>query len=532
MLDPYKKQSYQSAEDAVRLINDADRLGKSLKVTKAGDITVKKSNGNGFFLWLRGLFSTAKPGAATRTPKADQMLKSILARKIKIDLESASAHADQQLRRFYDDVDGVAKSGSLRDLCTEWVKIKNAVHLRDRHREDNLLFFNAQQERSKISDPSSDREPSDLTPPAQLTGYPATERSKGRSGKSVEELESDQAMSASLGTIQGDSAGSRPASESALAEAPYGTLFSMSQAVVTDEAGVTVDKQIQDWIDNINQALPTCMVFSGQPGEIVTATLTLPDADHRKLYATLENTDLGLGLRRDIPEASITDDLTDDESYSEPRFDENSRIALQTLKDCGRAEFHLIEADGFSEIFEFGADASEVSQGIASFGRNSPGLTLETGSRLINQEALGTLYVPLLTRFKSRTGDFFRFNKTSEAEPRIPTSPATSRAPSLAMALFKWTKLPDGGAEFEIVQREKIHNLLLNDKAIPVNRDIGWQGDISDGNFGYEIRTKIRVTAEDMRNGNLKNVSVIEPLSMTFRIAPSVMNAGVMEDEN
>lgn len=529
MLEPTAKRIYQSAEEAVELINSANKRGESLTVTKHGDIALKKATTtNAVMLWFRKTFGS---GVRDRV-NTESTVKAILATKMKIDLATASVHTSEQLLTFFADIERVSSGSNLNALCTEWSKIKNEIRLCDARRADNQLVFNAQHEGIKMADHASERKPSDPAPTAPLIADPAMERLKDHAGGSVAEPDSDQALSASAGTAQDDSAVALAASESVHAKAAQETQSPSSRTVVTHQAAMAVDDKTQKWIDSINQALPTSMVFKGEPGEIVTAILTLPDTEHRELYATLENTKLGPEPENEIRPGLITDDIDEDEPYSEETFDESSRIARQTLKDCGRAEFHLTDADGFCEVFEVGADTSEVSKGIIGFGRNARGLSLETGSRLINQEALGTLYVPLLMRFRTKTGDVLRFNKTVEAEPRILSGTEDSRTPKLAMNLFKWTWLPDGSAEFEMVQREKIHNVLLHDVMIPVNRDTRWQGDITDDNFGYEFRAKIRIAAEDMRKGNLKNVTVIEPLSMTFRIAPSAMDSIHAEDEN
>lgn len=424
MLDPSAKRLYQSAEEAVTLINDANRLGKSLELTKEGDIAIRRTPTNAFVLWIRETFGSGTPRHADK----EETLKAILATKMKIDLASATAHAGQQLRTFFDDIEQVSKQGSLRDLCTEWVRIKNRIQLNDLHMADKLLFIKAQQEHARAADQAA--AVTQVNPP---TPAPA------------------------------------PAATSA--------------------------DTFQRRMDEVNQALPSAMVFSGDPNEILTATFALPDPEHRALYASLENAHL----------------------------DEKSRLASQTWKDCGRADFHLTEVDGFSSIFELGADASEVAAGIISFGRDSRGLSLETGSRLINQQALGTLYTPSMMRVQTRGGAMFLFNKSTEAEPLIRTGTDGNRRPALVHTVFKWTKLADGGAEFEMVQREKIHYLLLDDKMIPVNRGPHWQGDINESNLGYELRTRIRIAADDMRKGSLKNVTIVEPLTITFRIAPGAM---------
>lgn len=529
MPEPSVKRIYQSADEAIELIHAANRRGESLTVTKHGDIALSKATTtHPVMLWFRKTFGNGVHEPATQ----DSALKAILATKMKIDLASASVHTSKQLRKYFNAIERASSDKSLNDLCTAWTTIKNKIRLRDMRREDNLLVFNAQQAGTGMSAHAGAHKPSDLAPTAPLLVDPAMERLKGHAGESVTEPDSNPAMHASPGTAQSDSAAALDACGSPQAEATQETPPSSPQAVVTHPAAMAVDDKTQTWIDNINQALPTSMVFKGEPGEIVTAILTLPDSEHRELYATLENTELGPEPENEIPPGLITDDMDDDEPYAEASFDESSRIARQTLKDCGRAEFHLIDADGFCEIFDVGAGASEVSKGIIGFGRNARGLSLETGSRLINQEALGALYVPLLMRFRTKTGDLFRFNKTVEAEPRIPSGTAESRTPKLSMNLFKWAWLPDGSAEFEMVQREKIHNVLLDDVMIPVNRDTRWQGDISDDNFGYEFRAKIRIAAEDMRKGKLENVTVIEPLSMTFRIAPGAMDSVHAEDDN
>lgn len=529
MHDTTAKRIYQSAEAAVELINAANRRGESLKVTKHGDIALERATTtNAVMLWFRKTFGNGAHEPANQ----ENTLKAILATKMKIDLASASVHTSEQLRTYFDDIERASSGESLNDLCAEWTKIKNEVRLYDAHRADNLLLLNAQRAGTKITDRASAGKPSDSAPTVPLIADPAMESLKDHAGGSVAELDPDHALSARPGTVQDDPAAALAASESQYVKATHETRSPSSQGSVTHQDAMAVDDKIQHWIDNINQAMPTSMVFKGEPGEIVTARLTLPDSEHRELYATLENTKLGPEPENEIPPRLITDDMDEDEPYAEATFDENSRISRQTLKDCGRAEFHLIDADGFCEIFDVGADASEVSKGIIGFGRRARGLSLETGSRLINQEALGALYVPLLMRFRTKTGDLFRFNKTAEAEPRIPGGPANSRTPKLSMNLFKWTWLSDGSAEIEMVQREKIHNLLLDDVMIPVNRDTRWQGDISADNFGYEFRAKIRIAAEDMRKGNLKKVTVVEPLSMTFRIAPDAMDSINAEDEN
>ena len=284
------------------------------------------------------------------------------------------------------------------------------------------------------------------------------------------------------------------------------------------------DRNHQTYVERVNLALPPSMFFDGHPDSIMTASFTLPDHEHRELYVSLEETKLG-----DPPKSMKKPEQGGDQKLA-PMF---PRLAHQTLRDCGRDHFCLREPNKADIYFETGADAFEVARAIENFGSASPGQYLETGSRLINQEALAGLFVPFMERITTRSGLGFRTEKQDQVEPDIDVKPdpllrseeskVKSRKPKYSETEYTWTKLTDGGAEFSIRQRQKAH-FLWDDQGnqIEINRGPRWEGDINDNNFGLEITTKIRVSAGAMETGNLKNVVIVDPLRIKYQIAPAL----------
>ncbi len=121
--EPQVKRNYQSAEAAVNLIYEASRRGESVRVTKDGDIAIREKPKNGFLLWISETFGRG----AHRVAKEEKVVKAILATKMRIDLASASTHAGQQLRKFFDDIESVTNKGSVSELCTQWIRVKNTI---------------------------------------------------------------------------------------------------------------------------------------------------------------------------------------------------------------------------------------------------------------------------------------------------------------------------------------------------------------------------------------------------------------------
>ena len=123
MPETHVKRTYQSAEAAVNLINDASRRGESVRVTKDGDIAIREKPKNAFLLWVSETFGRGSRQVA----KEEKLVKAILATKMKIDLASASTHAGKQVRKLFRDIESVIDTGSVNDLCTQWIRVKNTL---------------------------------------------------------------------------------------------------------------------------------------------------------------------------------------------------------------------------------------------------------------------------------------------------------------------------------------------------------------------------------------------------------------------
>ena len=76
----------------------------------------------------------------------------------------------------------------------------------------------------------------------------------------------------------------------------------------------------------------------------------------------------------------------------------------------------------------------------------------------------------------------------------------------------------DGGLEFDLVVREKIHFMILSDGSmVSVNNQSSWKGNVDEKNFGFEMSTKIKVSKADLTAGTLNDVSIIKPLEMKYQ---------------
>lgn len=424
-------RQYQSADAALRIIDDARTYGYMLEITSKGDIKAKQVvlavEPRGFLQKLFQLFRR-RPAVA-----ADKLVMEALINKMKIEAFARDTVHDN-LRKAVHHLEELKTEGNLEALSKAWTNIRDELN------------------------PNCDK-------------------------------------------------------ETAIALSPLADMTAANVRNIDRRASVAA----------INQALPPSMVFDGNPATVITGSFVLPDSEHRRLLASLENTKLG-------------EPPTQMKKLAEERGENLSpvlsRLASQTLRDCGRDHFCLKSPGEPTFEFETGADAVEVADAIATFGASSPGRSLETGSRLINQEALGALLVPLQEKIKTRDGLPFQYSSDRGLEPAIEVkhdrlpgprkSEAKPRAPKTSETQYTWSKLEDGGSEFSIRQRQKIHFLVdQQGDQIPVNRGDKWWGDVNESNYGCTITTKIRLSAKDMETGNLTNVVIVEPLAIKFQIAPA-----------
>lgn len=435
MIPSVNARDYQSADEAIKIIEDAKTHGYGLVITRDGDIRARHvstaSEPQGFLQKLLKLFER-RPAFAV-----DESVLVTLVNKMKIEILAREC-VNENLRASVRNIDHLGKSGDLKELSAAWSNI-----------------------RSQWKDSPDD----------------ATEK--------------------------------------------------ISTEAVNAHNLTSVPQSRQGWIDKVNQSLPPPMIFNGKTDSVLTASFRLPDSDHCRLYASLEKSEPD-----EVPTKIRIAFQDQDPEELEDILAKLARISPQTLHDCGRADFCLKEPGSPAYYLSGDADVGDVALAIESFGASSPGLALETGSRLISQRALGTFYPPLRERIKNRSGQVLQAEKQRFLEPDIEVKPdrilyprklkSEFREPKLSKTEYTWTKLPDGSAEFSYLQREKTHFLIdEHGNQVPVNRGPRWEGDVNENNFGYEIRTTIRVSAKDMATGNLKNVVIVEPLTIRFQIAPA-----------
>lgn len=533
MLDSNAKKIYQSADSATQIIRTALKHGQSLALTKDGNIGIKvaeeKKGTNAFVLWIRQLL-----GSSARTSADEERaLKATLRTKIKIDVASASAHTSEELRKIFDDIESASKNGTLKDLCDQWITLKNQIKA---VADDKIDGHFLQQEQQRHAQALADAAASDslgrmparnLSDAGSATANDGFNDANSEAESFEDDLEPDFGpKNERLIDLQSAEEGNESFSETASVPGSFddgGSAPNIRQqdtrqtpdtspSIGSAEFSASIH---QNWLDEVNQALPPSVMFSGHADEIIEVKFTLPIDEYPKLFESLENTKLG------YPPPPVSPDDGDDEESFDDSFDITTRVAQQTLIDCGRSAYELIEEDGFSLYFAFGANAEDTRQGIISFGRNSPGLTLETGSRLINQEALGTFDTPLKLRLNTRSGALLDAYNSPDEDPVVIDAEGGRRTPLSSDGIYRWKKLPDGSGEFEMLLREKINLLQSDTKQLPINRGSRWEGDLDENNFGRETRFKFRVSASDLEKGNLKNVTIVEPFTIRFRIQPA-----------
>ncbi len=262
---------------------------------------------------------------------------------------------------------------------------------------------------------------------------------------------------------------------------------------------LALPKPRAEQIEAINASLPPPMSFSGEPGAVCRASWTMPDAQHKHLYASLA------GAR-----------VHDSERHGP--------VSYQTWVDAGRAEFELVEG-GLDIHYGLGASAEDLIDGMASLAGRHSGKTLLMLSLASNQEAVGMLMVPMVQQQLTRSGEQFREARSGTLEPTLPDpSEATGlRHAALALNRYRVERLADGDFDIEIIHRHKIHNIYQADGSeVPVNRSPRWQGDISDDNYGMSLSARFRISAQDARAGIWENIRIVQPLTLVYQIEPEL----------
>ncbi len=286
----------------------------------------------------------------------------------------------------------------------------------------------------------------------------------------------------------------------------------------------TIDERIADF----NRSLPATMPHITRLGETVIGTMTMPDEDHKQLYRSLEKVktrEFHLESIQSKRSNRIEDD-EDDEEYEDYRdVDDDTpasvTISDQTVSDAGRADFVFIDRSGFRIDCGVGSEPATVISTMASI-CGKTGMSLQTASKLTNQQALITLLKSMLFKFPNAAGNPCLYLTAKDDESEIRVSNSKTSPPICSQSIYTIKECEDGGLEFSLLGRQKIHKWILNDGTIlEVNRGPGWEGHINDKNYGLQMSATIKVSAADLEKGSFDNVQIIKPLSLNFRLQPA-----------
>jgi len=268
--------------------------------------------------------------------------------------------------------------------------------------------------------------------------------------------------------------------------------------------------------------------------------LTLPENQQKEIFASLTNetTFIPPEPKPDQAQKILSDKRLaqssqknfdpiepDDELEYDPFFDDDdisdgdeilnkkpTQISTQLWKDFGRASFILIDKDNFTDVHGPGADPHEILHDMESMvsdlGPNSEKI-LQTLSHLPNQTTIGAFLTPIKLQNPTPNGKLFNhmFDETAESSTKKKET------------VYTLKKLANGDFEYSFLKWEKIEHIVKSDDSmIPVNSQPQQQGDVSHGNFGYEISAKIKISEADLRIGSLANVTIIEPVRLKYQL--------------
>lgn len=462
MSNPIANRTYQTADQAVQLINDARKRGQTLVVTKDGDIAIKRSTANPVVLWIKGMFA----GGIRTAAKEESVLKAILATKMKVDIVKASVHASETLRTLLDDINKISNNRPLNDLCTEWVAIKNKVELNNRHRSDELLFIKEQELQMNVLDqaansvnPDTDDVAPDtlkagVAPPSKASEDPMHDMTNGAWPHEVMEKADthDAASNVHTSVEQNDS-------------------------VAPSEA------EIRRWIDGVNQALPAAMPEITHPGQTVRCTLSVPMSEHLKIFC---------GWR---------EWKTHTKSPNDSKPDPFVGLSEQFRKDAQRLTY-VFESDDFP--IECERDAESVVMAFKQAVGKHPIRQLIL-SHLLDQGVMLEMLEALMNAHPRNDGRGFVLGGGGDA--------SDSRR-----QVFHMTTHKNGDVDIEYLVMKKCTTLAgLDDHFIEINTSSAFDGPVSQANAGTVQSMKIRLLNSDLNRGELLP-QILKPLQISLQV--------------
>ena len=121
---PTTQRRYQTVEQALKVINDAEKFGGSVKVNKSGDLERSNSSTNplkNFFLFFR------KTSASKIQKRA--VIDTVL-NKMKIEIIQASSYVrsvNTLMENQMHDLKNFKETGKLKELKDQWLILKNNI---------------------------------------------------------------------------------------------------------------------------------------------------------------------------------------------------------------------------------------------------------------------------------------------------------------------------------------------------------------------------------------------------------------------
>lgn len=475
-MKPTNTRNYQTAEEAIKVIQEAEQFGGTVKVSKDGTINRTESSANPFKKIL--LFVREKLGIESKDQIRERkaMIVEVVS-KMHREIHQASSHIENVnnlLKAHIHDLNDFKNDGKIRKLQDQWTVLKKTVDDAERGSEKSQALL-------KIHDEKTIPDTAPKTLNTQKSARPSV---------------------------------LRPSDASQL-----------SQHSMTAK---------------INEALPASIKFSGDYSEPVVFTLTLPENQQKEIFASLTNetTFIPPEPKPDRAQKILFDkrlaqsspnnfDLIepDDELECDPFFDDDdisdsdeilnkktTQISTQLWKDFGRSTFVLIDQDDFQVTHDPGANPHEILQDIKSMVGDRGAFSekiLQTLSHLPNQATIGAFLAPIKLQNLTRSGNLLnhKFDETAE-------SPIKKKE-----TIYRIKEYANGDFECSFLKREKIEHIVRSDDSmIPVNNQPQRQGDVSPENFGFEISGKIQISQVDLSKGSLANVKIIEPVRLKYQL--------------
>lgn len=132
MLNANQRQ-YQTVDQALKVITDAEKFGSSVKVNKSGDLERTNSSTNplkNFFLFFR-----KKPDLKTQ----NREVIDTVVNKMKIEIIQASSYVrsvNTLMEIQMNDLKNFKETGQLKELKDQWTILKNTIAVAEKGSED------------------------------------------------------------------------------------------------------------------------------------------------------------------------------------------------------------------------------------------------------------------------------------------------------------------------------------------------------------------------------------------------------------